>query len=44
MKSKKQQIIELYEDENISLDLIAYKCNCEVSYVKSVIKNHESKR
>jgi len=39
-KSKKQMIIDLYEDENISYDLIAHKCNCEVSYVRSVILNY----
>lgn len=38
--SKKQQIIDLYENENISYDLISHKCNCEISYVKSVILNY----
>lgn len=39
-QSKKQLIIDLYEDENISFDLIAHRCNCEVSYVRSVIFNY----
>lgn len=39
-QSKKQQIIDLYENENISYDLIANRCNCEVSYVKSIISNY----
>jgi len=43
-KSKKQQIIDLYENENISYDLIAYECNCEMSYVKSVINKYENER
>lgn len=42
MASKKQQIIDLYENENISYDLIAHKCSCEVSYVKSVINKYEN--
>lgn len=41
--TKKQQIIDLYENEpNISYDLIALQCDCEVNYVKSVIKKYES--
>jgi hypothetical protein len=38
--SKKQQIINFYENENISYDLIAHRCSCEVSYVKSIISKH----
>jgi hypothetical protein len=41
--TKKQNIIDLYEKETISYDLIAHKCQCEVSYVKSVIKKYEGK-
>ncbi len=38
--SKKQQIINFYENEKISYDLIAHRCSCEISYVKSVILKH----
>lgn len=42
METKKQQIINLYENENISFDLIAHRCKCDVVYVKRIIKLYEN--
>jgi len=41
--SKKEQILNFYNNENISYDLLAHRCSCSVAYVKKVITDFENK-